>query len=135
MNYSLQNQKLRGVYYVRSATQVTPVFESIFQSGDRQHKNKRNHGDFFPKGLNGRHPIEDNNEEKVNVCQAVELLKEVSRKKGEKIVFCGRDSYVSTTNGAYLLVHFIFEGGILLSMVDINKPIRAGVVFLNRHFF
>ena len=54
-----------------------PVFEEVFEGGRGENKEKRKDRDLLVEGVDGRNPVEDDNEEKVDVCHPVELFKEV----------------------------------------------------------
>ena len=49
---------------------------------------------LFPKCIDGRHPIEQDYEEEVKVCESMKLLKEVLGQKSEDGVLGGPDIVV-----------------------------------------
>ena len=66
-----------------------PVLVEVFEAGRGENEEKRKDGNLLVKGVDGRDPVEDDNEEKVDVCHPVELFKEVFRKEGKGSVFGG----------------------------------------------
>ena len=66
-----------------------PVFEEVFEGGRGENKEKREDRYLLVEGIDGRNPVEDDNEEKVDVCHPMELFKEVFWEEGEGSVLGG----------------------------------------------
>ena len=57
------------------------VFKEVFEGGGGENKEKRKDRDLLVEGIDGRNPVEDDNEEKVDVRHSMELFKEVFREE------------------------------------------------------
>lgn len=67
------------------------VFKSIFDGDDSENHQQRNHGDFLLKGLNDWHPVEQRQEQEVEVGSPVELLEKVHGDERQKSVLGSAD--------------------------------------------
>ena len=72
----------------------SPIFKDVFNGSHSQHEYHRQHGDLLPKGVDGRDPVEKDNEEKIEIGEPVELLEEVLGQEAEHGVLCGPDVVV-----------------------------------------
>ena len=84
----------RRVVHVLVARVPSSVLEEIFDGGDDEDEDDGDHGDLLAKGVDGRHPVEEDDEEKVEVCKAVELLEQVPGYEAEQGVLGGADPVV-----------------------------------------
>ena len=84
----------RGVVHFLVAGVPPPVLKEVFDGGDDEDEDDGDHGDLLAKGIDGRHPVEEHNEEKIEVCKAVELLEQVPGYEAEQGVLGGADPVV-----------------------------------------
>ena len=83
-----------GVVHVLVTGVSPPVLEQIFDSGDNEDEDDGDHGDLLAEGIDGRHPVEEDDEEKVEVCKAMELFEKVPGNETEQGVLGGADPVV-----------------------------------------
>ena len=81
----------RGVVHFLVAGVPPPVLKEVLDGGDDEDEDDGDHGDLLAKGIDGRHPVEEHNEEKIKVCKAVELLEQVPGYEAEQGVLGGAD--------------------------------------------
>ena len=93
----------RRVVHVLVAGVPSPVLEEVFDGGDDEDEDDGDHGDLLAKGVDGGHPVEEDNEEKVEVGKAVELLEQVPGNEAEQGVLGRPDPVVEV--GRVGLVH------------------------------
>jgi len=84
----------RGVVHLLVAGVPPSVLKEVFDGGDDEDEDDGDHGDLLAKGIYGRHPVKEHDEEKIEVCKAVELLEQVPGYEAEQGVLGGADSVV-----------------------------------------
>lgn len=68
------------------------ILPQILDGSDCQDEEHRGQGQLWLECVDSRHEVKERNEHKVDVGQAVELLKEVFGQKGEYCVFGGLEA-------------------------------------------
>merc|ERR1719234_2981054 len=87
----------RRVVHVLVAGISPSVLKEIFDSGDDEDEDDGDHGDLLAKGVDGWHPVEEDDEEKVEVGKAMELLKQVPGYEAEQGVLGGANPIVQVS--------------------------------------
>jgi len=67
------------------------VLKSVLDGGNSEHEGNWDHGDLFAKGVDGREPVEQHDEQKVKVGHSVELLEQVLGQERQHSVLGGPD--------------------------------------------
>ena len=93
----------RGVVHLLVARVPTSVLKEILHCCHDEDEDDRDHGDLLAKGVDGRHPVEQDDEEEVEVGKAVELLEQVPGNEAEQGVLGRPDPVVEV--GRVGLVH------------------------------
>lgn len=83
-----------GVVYPLVRLPPPMVLEGILDGRHAQNKDDRDHGHFLAESTHGRDPIEQDDEEEVEVCETVELLQEVLGDEGKRSVLGCPDGIV-----------------------------------------
>lgn len=68
------------------------ILPQVLDGSDRQDEEHGGQGQLRLEGVDSRHEVEERDEHKVDVGQAMELLKEVLRQEGESCVFGGLET-------------------------------------------
>ncbi len=58
---------------------ASPVFKNVFDGGHAEHEDDWHHRDLFAESVDGRNPIEQHDEEEVEVGEPVKLFEQVLR--------------------------------------------------------
>ena len=93
----------RGVVHLLVARVPTSVLKEVLDCCHDEDEDDRDHGDLLAKGVDGRHPVEQDDEEEVEVGKAVELLEQVPGNEAEQGVLGRPDPVVEV--GRVGLVH------------------------------
>ena len=72
----------------------SPVLEDVLDGGDGEHEDDGEHGDLLAEGVDRGHPVQEDDEEEVEVGESVKLLEEVLREEAEHRVLGGADVVV-----------------------------------------
>lgn len=87
----------RGVVDAFVAQVPAPVFEDVLDGRHTENEDDRHHGDLLAEGVDSRDPVEQNDEEEVEVGESVKLLEQVLRQEREDGVLRGADEVVGVS--------------------------------------
>lgn len=97
-------------------TFATSILEQILDCCNSQDKEYWDHGHLLPKGIDGRKPVQKDNEYEVQIGHTMELLEEILRYEGEQ----------SVLGSTYLIA-----GEETIGMIPFRSLGRNGVIWHN----